>query len=186
MLSFYGHQRARHMAGETAAIVAAETRADRAQAALAKIKSKSEAATHAIIHKGITAGVAGGLGYWQGYKGEMPEFLGMGMDLWIGLLGSGVALFGDELGIGEYSTYFDAMGTGALAFYAANMANVWGVAKAEKDTPDLYPGDVKGGLPTKPATAGYGGGHPAEFTPQVPHQGGFAMAPDGVPYGYGR
>lgn len=186
MLSFHGYQRSRHMAGETAAIIAAEERADRAVSKLEKIKAKSDAMTHAVIHKGITAGVAGGLGYWQGYKGEMPEMLGVGADLWIGGLASLAALFGDELGIGDYSTYLDAVGTGALAFWAANQGNMYGVAKAEKETPDMYPGEQKGGFPTKPTTAGYGDGVPSEFAPQVPNHGRYAVAPDGVPYGYGR
>lgn len=182
MLSPYGFHRARNMAG-AAAVVAAEERAERATSKLERLKEKSEAATHMVITKAVTAGVAGGLGYWQGYKGAMPELAGFGADLWLGAGFSLAALFADDLGMGKYASYLDSVGTGALAFWAANQGNIAGVAKAEKDTPDLYPGEVKGGFPQKPVTTAGGS---EGFAPHVASQ----VSPDGVPWashpGYGR
>lgn len=159
MLGYHGfHNAHRNMASE-AAVVRAEERADRAEGRLARLKAKSEQATEMVVSKALTAGTAGALGFWQGYKGEMPELLGIGADLWIGAGASLVALFGDELGIdNKYVGYIDAIGTGALAYWAANQGNMYGVKKAET------------------STGGTNGGDPAQFAPHMPidngqHQG---------------
>lgn len=161
------HMGSRNMAGD-AAIARAEERADRAQGALARMKAKSEQATAMVIEKALTAGTAGGLGFWQGYKGEMPELLGVGADLWIGGAASALALFADDLGIDEqYAGYLDAIGTGALAYWAANQGNMYGVKKAET------------------STTGYGGADPSQFSPHVPQGGGTNHQQEStVPYGY--
>lgn len=170
MLGYHGfHNASRNMAGE-AAVVRAEERADRAESRLSRLKAKSEQATEMVVSKALTAGTAGGLGFWQGYKGEMPELLGVGADLWIGAGASLVALFGDELGIDEkYVGYIDAVGTGALAYWAANQGNMYGVKKAE----------------TANAT-GYNGGDPREFAPHMPVDNGqrHQQQQSNVPFGY--
>lgn len=170
MLGFHGmHHASRNMAGE-AAVVRAEEKADRAQNALARMKAKSEEATAMIVRKGLTAGAAGALGFWQGYKGEMPELLGVGADLWIGGGASLVALFADELGLDDKTAgYIDAVGTGALAYWAANQGNMYGVKKAEGTS-----------------ATGTGGADPAEFAPHMPAQnaGGAVHQETSVPFGY--
>ncbi len=178
MLGYHGFQNAsRNMAGE-AAVVRAEEKADRAQSQLARLKAKSAQATEMVVSKALVAGTAGGLGFWQGYKGEMPELLGVGADLWIGAGASLVALFGDELGIDDkYVGYIDAVGTGALAYWAANQGNMYGVSKAERDTPDMYPGEQKGGFPS---TKGMNGGDPRDFAPHTDQ----SQQQSNVPYGY--
>lgn len=167
MLGYHGfHNASRNMAGE-AAVVRAEEKAERAQNALARVKAKSEQATEMVVSKVLTAGMAGGLGFWQGYKGEMPELLGVGADLWIGAVASGVALFGDELGIDEkYVGYIDAIGTGALAYWAANQGNMYGVKKAESA-----------------GAGGTGGADPAQFAPHMPVDQTHNQQSN-VPFGY--
>ncbi len=168
MLGYSGmhHIGSRNMAGE-AAVARAEESAGRAQRALANMKAKSESATAMVISKGLTAGTAGALGFWQGYKGEMPELLGVGADLWIGGVASAVALFADDLGIDEqYAGYLDAVGTGALAYWAANQGNMYGVKKAEA------------------STTGYGGNDPAQFAPHMPQGNANHQPETSVPYGY--
>lgn len=168
MLGFHGARGSYNMAGE-AAVVRAEEQADRAKSALARVKAKQEAATRMVVRKGLTAGTAAGLGFWQGYKGEMPELLGVGADLWIGGGASLVALFGDELGLDDSTCeYIDAVGTGALAYWAANQGNMYGVKKAETSTGGMEPG-----------------ADPAQFAPN----GSVAHDPNHnnnaqVPYGY--
>lgn len=144
MLGYHGFTRARNFAGETAALIAAEERADRAQRALERVKSKSEQATEMLVQKALVVGTAGGLGFWQGYKGKMPEVLGVGLDLVIGAGASAAALFADEMGIGKYSHYLDAVGTGALAFWAANQGNMYGVKKAEGEGSEADAGGIDG------------------------------------------
>lgn len=152
MLGFHGSYGSRNMAGE-AAVVRAEETADRAKSALARVKAKQEAATRMVVRKGLTAGTAAGLGFWQGYKGEMPELLGVGADLWIGGGASLVALFGDELGLDDSTCeYIDAVGTGALAYWAANQGNMYGVKKSETSTGGMEPGaDPSHFAPNTPA-----------------------------------
>lgn len=166
MLGFHG-QYSRNMAGE-AAVVRAEEKADRAAGALARLKAKQEHATNMVVRKALVAGTAAGLGFWQGYKGEMPELLGVGADLWIGGGASVVALFADELGLDDKTAeYIDAVGTGALAYWAANQGNMYGVKKSETST---------SGIPE--------GTDPAQFAPvgNAPH--GHAHNNDQVPFGY--
>lgn len=171
MLGFHG-QYSRNMAGE-AAVVRAEEKADRAAGALARLKAKQEHATNMVVRKALVAGTAAGLGFWQGYKGEMPELLGVGADLWIGGGASVVALFADELGLDDKTAeYIDAVGTGALAYWAANQGNIYGCSKS---------GNCEGGFPK---VSGTDGSDPAQFAPvgNAPH--GHAHNNDQVPFGY--
>ena len=168
MLGYHGYGHAqRNMAGE-AAVARAEEGKERAQSQLARLKHKQEAATQMIVRKGLTAGAAAGLGFWQGYKGEMPELLGVGMDLWIGGVASLAALFGDEIGMSEATaSYVDAVGTGALAYWAANQGNMYGVKKAEGTS-----------------TTGLDGADPSQFAPHIPNEAHHAPQHDAVPRGY--
>lgn len=168
MLGYHGfHSATRNMAGE-AAVARAEERADRAEGRLARLRAKSDQASRMVVRKALVAGTSAGLGFWQGYKGEMPELLGVGADLWIGAGASAVALFGDELGIDEkYADMIDAVGTGALAFWAANQGNLYGVKKAETTTTEGAPVD-----------------RVHEFAPHVPSNNESSPSFASVPHGY--
>lgn len=162
----------RHYAGEAAAI----ERADRAESRLAKLKEKSEKLSEMVVNKALIAGTAGAMGFYQGMKGSVPQVAGIGLDLIVGVAASGAALMADEIGVGKYAHYLDAVGTGSLAFYAANMGADLGMARARKAAP---------AAPAAPADAtakGWASYEPAQFAPHVSS----ASVPAGteVPYGY--
>ncbi|MEY5061402.1 MAG: hypothetical protein RIS45_1323 [Planctomycetota bacterium] len=166
---FHRHHMGRHYAGEAAAI----ERADRAESKLEKLKAKSEHLMTSVTNKAIVAGTAGAMGYYQGLKGSVPQVAGVGLDLIVGVAASGAALMADEIGLGKYGHYLDAVGTGSLAFYAANMGADLGMARAKKAAPPPPP-------PAADATAkGYSSYEPAAFAPHMN-----APVEAGVPYGY--
>ena len=169
------HRSARHYAGEAAAI----ERADRAESRLAKLKEKSEELTEMVVSKAVVAGTAGAMGYYQGLKGSIPSVAGVGLDLIVGVAASGAALMADELGMGKYGHYLDAVGTGSLAFYAANMGAELGHSRSMKAPAAPPAPPVAPAAPEAAPTAkGYFGYSPADFTPAT---GGQAVEPM---YGY--
>ena len=160
----------RHYAGEAAAI----ERADRAETRLEKIKAKSEELTEMVVNKAIIGGTAAAMGYYQGYKGKVTEVMGVGVDLIVGVAASGAALMADQIGVKKYAHYLDAVGTGSLAFWAANQGAIMGAAKAAKAAPP----------PPPPATksAGFGDYEPRQF---APHTGDYSnVGTEAAPYGY--
>jgi len=165
---------ARHYAGEAAAI----ERADRAESRLEKLKEKSEELTEMVVQKAVIGGTAAAMGYYQGYKGSIPEVAGVGVDLIVGVVASGAALMADQIGVKKYAHYLDAVGTGSLAFWAANQGATMGMAKRSKAPP------APPAAPPADATAkGFQGYEPAQF---APHFAGSATSNVGteVPYGY--
>lgn len=168
---FHRHHTARHYAGEAAAI----ERADRAETKLEKIKRKSEELTEMVVSKALIAGTSAAMGYYEGYKGAIPEVAGVGLDLIVGVGASAAALFADQMGAAKYGKYLDAVGTGSLAFYGAKQGHLMGYAKASK----LAPPPAAAPAPATTAK-GYGELGPASFSPHFDNVG---QAP-AVPYGY--
>lgn len=163
------HHSYRHYAGEAAAI----ERADRAETRLEKLKQKSEELTEMVVSKAVVAGTAGAMGYYQGLKGSVPSVAGVGLDLIVGVAASGAALMADQIGLGKYGHYLDAVGTGSLAFYAANMGADLGMARAKKSAPPAPP------VAPDATAKGYGELGPASFAPHYSTPAGTE-----VPYGY--
>lgn len=160
----------RHYAGEAAAI----ERADRAESRLEKIKKKSEELTEMVVNKAIIGGTAAAMGYYQGYKGSIPEVAGVSLDLIVGVAASGAALMADQLGVKQYAHYLDAVGTGSLAYYAANQGATLGMAKRSKAAPVAT-------APAEPTMKGYGSYEPAQFAPHSPSP---SVGTTEVLYGY--
>lgn len=180
MLSYAGfHRPHRHYAGEAAAVVAAEGRAERADAKLEAKEAAAKALALQLTNKGAAVVTSGLMGAYQGYKGKVPEPMGVGLDLIVGGLASvaGLAYLAKAKTHQQkmVAEAIDGIGTGSLAFWAANQGNMFGLAKAQKSA---------AAAPAAAAakTAGYEG-DPRQFAPHFDASVEVEQS-SSVPYGY--
>jgi hypothetical protein len=180
MLSYAGfHRPTRHYAGEAAAVVAAEEKVERMER---KAESDAVAAremTAAAYNKGAAVLTSGAMGAYQGMRGKVPEVMGVGVDLIVGVAASAVGLLGHKIpklkSQKRALEVIDGIGTGSLAFWAANQGNMWGLAKAQKSAATPATAAAK--------TAGYDG-DPRQFAPHFDADSVVEDSTSSVPYGY--
>lgn len=181
MLGYAGFHRHRHYAGEAAAVVAAEEKVERMERQAEAKAAAAREMTAAAANKGAAVVTSGAMGFYQGYKGKVPEVMGVGLDLIVGVGASAIGLLGHKVPKLKNQRLalemLDGVGTGALAFWAANQGNTYGFAKASKAA-KAAPADGAA------KTAGYGG-DPRQFAPHFDADASVADDSNtSVPYGY--
>lgn len=183
MMGYAGFRRHHHhYAGDAAAVVAAEEKLERKER-----QEKADAVAMsemygAAVNKGAAVVTAGAMGMLQGQRGSIPKVLGLEADLVVGLAASAVGLLGHKIPkLKSQKLVLDAIdgvGTGSLAFYAANWGNAAGMVKRQKSAAASAPAaDTK--------AKGFEGYDPRQFAPHFDSTPAVdSESSSSVPYGY--